>query len=168
MPLMRSDSSNHEMSKGPPWTSTTMMRAEVVNQKQPETDSHRGERDKGGHRGEGSITAHNKSRSESTMVEEAVESRRERQAQAFEGEGGSHRGREGGRGTGQASAGFSTDQEADIQDVEEQQRKGKGMGASPAQDISVPAFRVSAAPSAMLLQATRNPSLSESNLGFAH
>jgi len=58
-------------------------------------------------------------------------------------------------------------------------RKGKGNGrnsggkikvmrASPAQDMSVPAFRVSAAPSAMLLQAPHDPSLSECVLGFAH
>ncbi len=42
------------------------------------------------------------------------------------------------------------------------------MGASPAQDMSVPAFRVSAAPSAMLLQATDDPFLSKCVLEFAH
>jgi len=58
-------------------------------------------------------------------------------------------------------------------------RKGKGdarnrggkrkvMRASPAQDMSVPAFRVSAAPSAMLLQATHDPSLTNCVLVFAH
>jgi hypothetical protein len=52
---------------------------------------------------------------------------------------------------------FSTCQETDTEDVEEQRRKRKVMEKSPAQEMSVPAFRVSAAPSAMLLRATHDP-----------